>query len=38
MADPITTLDNLLRPAFDAVAADAAPVDPVVRASEHADA
>lgn len=38
MADPITTLDNLLRPAFDAVAADAAPIDPVVRASDHADA
>ncbi len=38
MADPISTLDNLLRPAFDAVAADAAPVDPVVRASDHADA
>lgn len=38
MADPLRTIEDLLRPAFAQVAGGDVDVDPVVRPSEHADA
>lgn len=38
MADPLRTVEDLLRPAFAQVAGGDVDVDPVVRPSEHADA